>query len=263
MTIFHTIILGILEGITEFLPVSSTGHLLLASNLFSISDTTFTSLFIVVIQFGAILSVISIFFKSICKKGMIEALIAAFIPTAIVGYLLYTLIKSFLFHNLSVIASAWVVGGALILFFDSKYSAKKESANTSENNIPTVRHAFLIGLAQSFAVIPGVSRSLATILAGESLGMSRENIVRFSFLLAVPTIGAASLYDLYKSYNSISWHNEEIMLLSIGFVTAWISAYIVTRWFLAYVRTHSFKLFGWYRIAIGGVLLIALLLGFT
>lgn len=254
MTIFHAIILGIVEGITEFLPVSSTAHIVLASKFLGLAETEFLKSFTIIIQLGAILAVCALFFKLVWekKKELVPRVIAAFIPTAIVGFVLYKFIKGYLIGNILISGIALVVGG--IIFLVLEYWILPRQKKPALSTFPTIEESAGFGLAQAIAVIPGVSRSGALIVYGLLRGYSREIVITFAFLLAVPTMLAASAYDLYKSsavFTSFEWQ-----LLAVGFVVSFIVAYIVSKWFIHYISKNTFKAFGWYRILIGIAVII-------
>ena len=248
MTPFDSLLLGIVEGITEFLPISSTGHLVLTSTLLHITQTDFVKTFEIVIQLGAILSVIVIYFKKFFDLELMKRLIVAFIPTGIIGLLLYHIVKTYLLGNDYIVLAALFFGGIAIIAFEYWHKDTESDAGVTAISYP---QAALVGVAQSFAIIPGVSRSAATILGGLSLGLSRETIVEFSFLLAVPTMLAASGLDLVK--NGVAFTNSDWILLAIGFVTSFIVAMAAIKWLLGYVRHHSFIAFGVYRIVLAVV----------
>ncbi len=245
MTLLEAILLGILEGFTEFLPISSTAHLLVGAKVLSIPDSLFLSSFIIAIQVGAILAIVLLFWRTIILDfETMKKVFVAFIPTAFIGFVLYKLIKNFLFENFFLIALALIVGGVILILFERYFTVKEDIIHTL-----SYTHAFLIGCFQSLAVVPGVSRAGATILGGLYLGVPRRKIVEFSFLLAVPTMLAATAYDLYKTGFSLT--GNEWSLLSIGFFASALSAFICVRFLISYVQRHSFEAFGWYRIALG------------
>lgn len=238
------IILGIVEGITEFLPISSTGHLIIAGRLAGLASSDFVTSFNIVIQLGAILAVLTLYGKRLLTSwALMNRIIVAFIPTAVIGLILYSIVKQML-GSPAVVLWAMGVGGVLLIIFERWF---KESANAHEDlaTMPYRTAAFL-GVAQSLAVVPGVSRAAATILGGLTLGLSRRAIVEFSFLLAIPTMAAASALDLYKNAGSFSGNQWDALL--IGFVVSWIVALATIKWLLGYIRTHDFTLFGVYRI---------------
>jgi len=245
MTPFDSILLGIIEGITEFLPISSTGHLVLTATVLRIAQSDFVKTFEIVIQLGAILSVIVIYFKKFFDPELVKRLLVAFIPTGVIGLLLYHILKTYLLGNDYLVLAALFLGGIAIIAFEYWHV---DADTDAEIKTVSYRQAFLIGVAQSFAIVPGVSRSAATILGGLTLGLSRTTIVEFSFLLAVPTILAASGLDLFKS--GFSFSESEWVLLALGFVTSFIVAMAAIKWLLGYVRHHSFIAFGVYRIAL-------------
>ena len=245
MSFLHAIILGVVEGVTEFLPVSSTGHMILVSSILKIPQTDFVKTFEISIQLGAILAVVVLYFKKFFTDWeTIKKIIIAFIPTSIIGFVLYKFIKQYLMGNVSVVL--WALGVVGLLFIIIEYTQLKKE----ENNLKSIsnKQAFLIGVAQSLAVIPGVSRSGATIMSGLLLGIKRKEIVEFSFLLAVPTMVAATGYDLLKSGTIIT--GDAVMPLIIGFVVSFFVALVAVRWFIKYIQTNTFTGFGIYRIAI-------------
>lgn len=246
MTYLDSIILGVVEGLTEFLPVSSTGHLILASHLLGLAQTDFLKSFEIAIQLGSILAVLVFFWRSFLDIEILKRLVVAFIPTGIIGFLLYSLIKDVLIGNPYIVVSALFIGGVLIILIEKiqKVPLTKEADVASLS----YRNAFLVGLAQALAVIPGVSRSGATVMGGLLLGLSRTTILSFSFLLAVPTMVMATAYDLYKTPEVFLSLN--LSLLAVGFVTAFLVALLTIRLALAFVRSHSFTLFGVYRIVL-------------
>lgn len=255
MTIFQTIILGIVEGLTEFLPISSTAHIDLARFFLNIPSTEFIKSFQIIIQLGAILAVVLLYARKVFSSyTYIKNLIIAFIPTGIIGFFIYKIIKSFLLGNVTVEAVSLLIGGIIILIFEYYISPRNENKN-NKTKIEELNFKELItlGLAQALAVIPGVSRSGAVIIAGRAIKLDKNLITEFSFLLAVPTMLAATVYDIYKS--GLSFSKNEWGIVGIGFLTAFIVAIIVIKWFLSYIRKHSFKIFGWYRIVLGIILL--------
>lgn len=248
MTLLDSILLGIVEGLTEFLPISSTGHLVIASDILNIPASDFLSSFIIAIQLGAIASVVAVYWRTLFFDfKTMQRVVVAFIPTALVGFVLYKLLKDVLIDNLALIAWMLLLGGIVLVLFE-KYH--KEGV---VNEI-SYRHALLIGCIQSLAIVPGVSRAGATVIGGLSLGLTREKIVEFSFLLAIPTMLAATGYDLLKSGSSFG--SGEWELLAVGFVVAFVAAFVAVKWLIRYVQSHSFAIFGWYRIALGIALLV-------
>ena len=258
MSIFHTIILGIVEGLTEFLPISSTAHMDIVRVLFLIPSSEFIKSFEIIIQLGAIMAVVLLYANKVFSSWLyIRNLAIAFIPTGIIGFILYKLIKSFLIGNIWVEAIALLIGGIIIIFFENQQS-KIDQTKIEQIKLEdlTIKQLLTLGIAQSLAVIPGISRSGAVIISGRAIGLGKSLITEFSFLLAVPTMLAATVYDIYKS--GISFSSSEWGTVFIGFIVAFIVAFLVIKWFLEYIRKHSFKIFGWYRIVLGFVLILAL-----
>jgi len=253
LTVFSATILGLVEGITEFLPISSTAHLILVSNLLGLGDGAFLKSFEISIQSGAILAVIVFFWKKFWDWEMIKRLIVAFIPTGIIGLALYKVVKDYLLGNTAVVLWSLALGGLVLIFFEK--FVRKEGLVSDIKQLSYGKTA-VIGLAQSLVVIPGVSRSAATIVGGMFLGLTKEAVVEFSFLLAVPTILAATGLDLFKNLGS--FNASEMTGLSIGFVVSFAAAVLGIRFFLKYIRNHSFVSFGLYRIVL--VILFLLLI---
>ncbi len=246
MEIWHSIVLGIVEGITEFLPISSTGHLILVSELLKIEQTVFTKSFEIIIQLGAISSVIFLYWKTIFKIETIKKVSSAFIPTAIIGFVLYDFIKGYLIGNPSVVIWALAIGGLFLIIFE-KYHFKKDKED-EDGGMPSYKNAILIGLFQALAVVPGVSRSASTIVGGLFLGLKRKTIVEFSFLLAVPTMIAASGFDLLQSYKE--FEISQFSVLAAGFVVSFFVAMFSIKFLLKFIQKRSFIAFGIYRILI-------------
>lgn len=255
MDYLQAALLGIVEGLTEFLPVSSTGHLILASSLLGLAQTEFHKTFEIVIQFGAILAVIVTYWRSLLDLEVWKRLIVAFIPTGVIGFTLYPFIKGYLIGNELVVVWALLLGGIALIVFELLH---KEAEGEDAIRSITYGQAVMIGLFQSLAMVPGVSRAAASIVGGLLVGLRRSTIVQFSFLLAVPTMAAASGYDLLKSAPSFSM--GEFGLLMTGFLASFAVALIAIRFFLRYVRRHSFIPFGIYRIAVA-VLFFAFVIG--
>ncbi len=259
MNFFQAVILGVVEGITEFLPISSTGHLILTTDLLGIQSTEFVKSFTVIIQLGAILSVLTLYWRDLfTKKHMLSKVMTAFIPTAVIGFTLYKVIKQFLLGNTLVVLWALFLGGIALLilewYFKQRKTNEKQQADLS---IISYKQAAIIGVFQSISVIPGTSRALATIFGGMITGLSRKQAVEFSFLLAIPTMAAATGLDLLET--SFRFNNQEWVALSIGFITSFVVAYLVIKWFIKYVSHHSFILFGIYRIILAILLYFILI----
>ena len=254
MTIIEAIILAIVEGITEFLPISSTGHMIIVSSIFGIQSSELVKIFTVNIQFGAILSVVVLYWKRFFQSlDFYYKLLVAFIPAAIIGFLLGDLIDSLL-ENVVVVASMLIAGGVFLLFVDNIF--KNNTDDTKEISYP---NALKVGFFQCIAMIPGVSRSAATIVGGMTQGWSRKQAAEFSFFLAVPTMFAASAYKLLKSYKSIQ--SDDIQILALGNIVAFVVAMIAIKFFITFLTKNGFKIFGYYRIALGSIILILLALG--
>lgn len=253
MNFFDSVILGIVEGITEFLPISSTAHLILTSHFLNVADKDFAKTFEIAIQFGAILSVVALYWRDFFLdfKSFLKITVA-FIPTAILGLVFYKIVKNYLLESLPLIAWSLLVGGILLILFEM-FHKEKETAVANIKEISYLQ-CILIGIFQSIAMIPGVSRSGATILGGLSLGLKRETIVKFSFLLAAPTMGAATLLDLLKTSGDFS--AEQYGILGVGCIVSFFVAILSIKFLLHYIRNHSFIIFGFYRIALGLALLV-------
>jgi len=255
MTLIQSIIIAIIEGITEFLPISSTGHMILASKLMNIHDDAFVKTFEISIQLGAIMAIVMMYIKRFLKGISIYLKLGvAFIPTAIVGFLAYDIIKNYLFNPM-IVAVSLIVGGIILILIDKIVVNRKSQTDVLENI--DYKHAFFIGLTQCFSMIPGVSRAAATIIGGVFNGLDKKQATEFSFLLAVPTMFAATGYDLYKT--PVVFTSYEILLLIIGFFIAMITAWIAVKIFLKIVENYGFKHFGYYRIVVGIIFLIVLL----
>ena len=245
MNFFDAVILGIVEGITEFLPISSTGHLILTAKLLGCPQTEFLKTFEVAIQLGAIVAVIVLYGKSLLLNfEILKRVAAAFIPTAVVGLLLYKVIKHVLLGNIAVVLWSMLLGGIFLIIFDSIYREDDETIKDI-TEIPYPKAA-LIGIFQSLAMIPGVSRAAATIIGGLLLGVQRKTIVEFSFLLAVPTMLAATVLDVLKTQQQFS--SQEWFALAAGFVTAFMVAIASIKFLLHFIKNHNFIVFGAYRI---------------
>lgn len=256
MTIIHAILLGVLEGVTEFLPISSTGHLLIAEKLLSIAPTEFTKSFTIVIQLAAIFSVIVLYGKTIISKPRIMWNIAvAFIVTSMIAFPAYKLVKSVFMENIWITVGALFFGGLIFILLE--YLFKKHPPSIENiSNISFSKSAW-IGVAQSISIIPGVSRSAASIFGGMLVGATRQTAVEFSFLLALPTMVAATGLDMLNI--GFSFTNEEYLLLAIGCIAAFVSALFAIKTFITFVKSHSFIPFAIYRIILSLVLTIIFL----
>jgi undecaprenyl-diphosphatase len=269
LLLLKSLIMGIVEGLTEFLPISSTGHLILAGSILDFTSPAFpkekVDVFEIVIQAGAILavcweyrqriaSVLTGLFSERKAQRLVINLIVAFLPAAILGLLFSKAIKAHLFSALPV-AIAFIVGGLIILWVERRHARLGDSRLTRVDSVDdmTVLDAFKIGCAQAFALIPGTSRSGATIIGGMLFGLSRKAATEFSFFLAIPTLFAATIFSLYKARALLE--ARDLPLFTVGTIAAFISAFICVRWLLRYISNHDFTLFAWYRIAFGIVIL--------
>jgi len=255
MELFQSALLGVIEGITEFLPISSTGHLILASEVLGIPHTDFQKSFLIAIQLGAILAVILLYWRTLIQVEVLKKLFVAFLPTAIIGFALYPFVKAYLLGNQVVVLWALFLGGAALIVFEIFHKEKPHAAASLAEM--SYQQSALVGLAQAVAIIPGVSRSAATIVGGLLLGLKRTTIVEFSFLLAVPTMVAATSLDLYQNAGSFSM--DQFSYLAVGFVTSFIVAMLAIKFLLAFIRTHTFIAFGLYRIILAIVFFLFIL----
>ena len=252
MNIIQSIILSIIEGLTEFLPISSTGHMILASSIMNIPEDAFVKTFEISIQIGAIMAIVLLYAKRFLQGISIYLKLAiAFIPTGIIGFLAYPYIKTYLFNPI-IVSISLVLGGIVLILIDKKVVGQESKTSELENI--SYKNAFFIGLFQSISMIPGVSRAAATIVGGIFNGLDKKQAIEFSFLLAVPTMFAATGYDLYKT--TIGFSGHEIFLLSLGLVVAFITAWIAVKVFIKIVQNYGFKYFGYYRIIIGIIFLL-------
>ena len=246
MNYIDAIILSVVEGITEFLPVSSTGHLILFSNLLNLPQTEFLKSFEIAIQLGAILSVVVLYGRKLLSDTkLIKQTLIAFVPTGIFGLLLYKLVKDYLLGNAIVTVAALFLGGIGIIAAEYYFKNKKHGVEVNELGI---KETLLIGVAQSVSMIPGVSRSAATIIGGLFLGLNRKAAVEFSFILAIPTMFAATAYDLLKSAQT--FNVSDFQTLAVGFVVSFIVALMAVKWFVGFVKTKTLIPFAIYRIII-------------
>ena len=258
MTYIQAFIIAVIEGLTEFLPVSSTGHMMITTAMLGLEITPFVKLFTIAIQLGAILSVVVLYFKRFFKStNFYIKLIVAFIPSAIAGLVLGDWIDHQL-ENVFGVAVALFVGGFVLVFIDSRF---KNFKVTTEDNL-SLLGAFKIGLFQCLALFPGVSRSASTIIGGMTQKLNRQTAAEFSFFLAVPTMFAATAKKMLDFYNQdIKISSHEIKLLAFGNVVAFIVALIAIKTFIGILNKYGFKYFGFYRIIVGGILIVLFLLG--
>ena len=262
----RAVILGVVEGVTEFLPVSSTGHLLLAGRFFGLGEDNFWKTFDVLIQLGAILAIVALYFQKLWKialgmfsneddRRFVIGVLVAFLPAVVIGLIAGKYIKEVLF-NPWIVCFSLIVGGAILLWVDQIDHKPYEHDATK---FPLLTYLW-IGIAQCLAMIPGVSRSGASIVAAMLLGADKRAAAEFSFFLAIPTMVGAFAYDFYKSRAELT--TDHLGLVAIGFVVSFITAVIVVKTFLDYVTRHGFQLFAWWRVIVGTLGLVALALGF-
>lgn len=278
MNLIETIIIAIVEGLTEFLPVSSTGHMIIAQNVLGIESTDFVKAFTVIIQFGAILSVVCLYWKRFFRLNATPApegagpvqrllhrydfywkLLVGFIPAAVLGLLLSDVIDSML-ENVTVVAVMLVAGGIFMLWVDRLFNSPKADDNVS------ARRALFIGLFQCIAMIPGVSRSMATIVGGMANRLTRKAAAEFSFFLAVPTMFAATAYKMLKLFmepDGLNLVADNLTTLVVGNAVAFVVAMLAIKFFISFVTRYGFRLFGYYRIVVGGAILILMALGYN
>ena len=277
LNLLQTIIIAIVEGLTEFLPVSSTGHMIIAQNMLGVKSTEFVKAFTFIIQFGAILSVVVLYWKRFFRlnhtpvpegSGALQRflhkydfywkLLVAFIPAAVLGLLFSDFIDEML-ESVTVVAVMLIVGGVFMLFCDKIFG------NGIENTQMTEKRAFIIGLFQCISMIPGVSRSMATIVGGMAQKLTRKAAAEFSFFLAVPTMFAATVYKMAKLFmdGGIEIITTNLTALIVGNVVAFIVAMLAIKFFISFVTRYGFKAFGWYRIIVGGIILAMILMGYN
>ncbi len=271
----QTVIIAVVEGLTEFLPVSSTGHMIIAQNILGVESTEFVKAFTFIIQFGAILSVVCLYWKRffqlnkeplpegtpffkrfIHKYDFYWKLLIAFVPAVVLGLLFNDVIDALL-ERVEVVAVMLVMGGIFMLFCDKIFN------KGDDHTVLTEKRALMIGLYQCISMIPGVSRSMATIVGGMSQKMTRKNAAEFSFFLAVPTMFGATVYKLYKLFkeggSELIMNNLDTLI--IGNVVAFVVALLAIKFFISFVQKYGFKAFGWYRIIVGGIILVMLFMG--
>lgn len=275
MSISETIVIAIVEGLTEFLPVSSTGHMIIAQNLLGVESTDFVKAFTFIIQFGAILSVLVLYWKrffllnktalpegtSALKKFLHKydfywKLFVAFIPAAVLGLMFSDAIDAML-ERVEVVAITLIIGGVFMLFCDKIFNKGSETTRLTE------KRAFMVGLFQCISMIPGVSRSMATIVGGMAQKMTRKAAAEFSFFLAVPTMLGATVYKVYKliKVGGTELITDNMITLAVGNAVAFVVALLAIKFFIGFVTKYGFKAFGWYRIVVGAIILVLLMTG--
>ncbi|AYA35664.1 undecaprenyl-diphosphate phosphatase [Hymenobacter oligotrophus] len=256
MSYWHAFLLAIVEGLTEFLPVSSTGHMVIVANLLNIGQLPFTETYITSIQLGAILSVVVLYWRRFLQSfDFYLKLAVAFLPFGVAGFLLKDVIADLL-KSVTVVATSLVVGGIVLLFIDRIFKDAGKQTTT-----PSFANAFKIGLFQCLALVPGVSRSAATIVGGLAQGFDRRSAADFSFLLAVPTMTVITAYELYKTYKLNPLQSADIKVLLFGNAVAFVVALLAVKSFVAFVSRYGFRAFGIYRIIVGGIILTMIGLG--
>jgi undecaprenyl-diphosphatase len=259
-------VLGVVEGLTEFLPVSSTGHLLMLQRFLGFADDDFGKTFVVLIQLGAILAILSVYFHKLwhlflgmfsdpASRNFVIGVLVAFLPAALIGAAAHSLIKVYLF-NVWVVCFTLIAGGAVLLWVD-QLEFKPRYRDVMEFSLPM---CLIIGICQCFAMIPGVSRSGATIVSAMLLGADKRSAAEFSFFLAMPTMAGAFTLDLIKNHDQMTSNN--VVLVAIGFACSFVAGYIVVRTFLDYVSRRGFGLFAWWRVIVGSIGLVLLAIGF-
>jgi undecaprenyl-diphosphatase len=247
MNLFQTIILSIIEGITEFLPISSTGHMILASQIMKISENDFTKSFEIIIQLGAIMAVIFIYGKSLLsRKYLWKKLVVAFLPAGIIGFGLYKIIKGYLLGNATIVLWSLLLGGIILIILEKFFKPK-----TGTLSQMTLKQSIIIGVFQSISIIPGVSRSAATIVGGLLVGLNRSEAVEFSFMLAIPTMISATGLDLIQSSHQFT--GIQYAILATGLLGAFITAMCAIKSFLNFIKKNNFIPFGIYRIIIATI----------
>lgn len=262
MELFYALVQGIVEGVTEFLPISSTAHLMLTAHLLGIPATNFQKSFDIIIQFGAICSVLALYWRSFLKPAVLKKLLVAFLPTGVIGLLAYKAVKVLL-GDVTFVLWTLLCGGVALIVFEYWYKQAHISTLTDDDT-PTAHRVsqisygrcLALGVFQAIAIVPGVSRSAATIIGGLWLGITRTTIVEFSFLLAVPTMLAATGYDFLKNYSDFS--HADFSTLAVGFIMSFLVALFCIRFLLRFIKTHDFTPFGIYRVLVAAFLLLLL-----
>jgi undecaprenyl-diphosphatase len=259
MSVLQAIILAIIQGITEFLPISSTGHMVIASSLMGISEDSFTKLFEVVVQLGSILSVVVLYWKRFFQSvDFYFKLFVAFIPSAVIGIIFSKQIDAFL-ENALIVGLSLLVGGIFFLFVDKLFKPEEDI----KDKLPNYARSFKIGLFQCIAMIPGISRSAATIIGGLTQKLTRKAAAEFSFFLAVPTMFAATCKKIFDYYHTgITLDSYQIKLLAIGNIVAFLVAMLAIKSFITFLTKHGFKFFGYYRIIAGLIIILMIFWGY-
>lgn len=256
MNYFHALILGLVEGLTEFLPISSTFHLIMTSKILGLDSTDFLKMFEVFIQSGAIFALVFIYLKTLLSdKKLLINVLYSFIPTATVGFVLHKIIKEVFFESNLLMLSMFVAVGLVFIFIE------KSNLKLSKNiEALTLKQSILIGLAQALSVIPGVSRAGSVIVTMMLMGYKRDEAAKYTFLLSLPTIFAASALDLYQGRELLGTLQGSYSLLFIGFFTSLFVAYFVVKWLIKYLSSHTLEIFGYYRLALATILIVFMVL---
>jgi len=260
MNFLESLILGIVEGLTEFLPISSTFHLIFVSQFLKIQENDFVKLFHVFIQSGAILSILFLYLKNLKRDlDLVIKTLIAFVPTAVLGAILYRAIKQIFFESYSLMMTIFILVGILFIAFEILVKKNIISPRKTISELSS-RDAILVGFFQALSFFPGVSRAGAVILTMMALGYRRADSAYFSFILSIPTMFSASLYDLFKTRNAILSSSQNVFLLCIGFLTAFVVAIVAVKWFISYLQRNTLSLFGAYRFVLGLIVLTLCLL---
>ncbi len=258
MDIFQSILLGVVEGVTEFLPISSTAHLILVSKALGLKQTEFQTFFEVFIQSGAIVSVTALYLKYLLEhRAVLKHIIFSFVPTAIIGFALHKIIKTVFFQSEPLIIGSMLLIAVVFLLVERMIANGSLQLKKSVMNLTTTQ-ALIIGLAQSLAVVPGVSRAGIIIVVMMMMGFKRGESAKYSFMLAIPTIFAASALDLYQSRALLAQSSSQLGLLLVGFGTAFVTAYISVKWLIRYLQTNTLAGFAYYRILLAIIVLLTL-----
>ena len=256
MNLIQAVLLGIVEGVTEFLPISSTAHLILTSQFLGLEQTEFLKFFEVFIQMGAVLAVMFLYAKYLLEnKNLIKNVLISFIPTALIGLTLYPIIKTVFFSSNLLIAFSLVAIGVVFILLEKKIKNKSLVLSKSLGQM-TANEALIVGLFQSLAIMPGVSRAGIVMVALMGMKYKRTEAALYSFLLAVPTIAAASLLDLYKSRDLLLSSQSNVALLVVGFIVSFVTAYVSVRWLISYLQNNSLVNFAYYRFALAIIVVL-------
>lgn len=256
MNILQSLILGIVEGLTEFLPISSTFHLIMVGKILGLADNSYLKLYEVVIQSGAILALLFTYAKTLLFNRKLFIMVSySFIPTATIGYALHSTIKNVFFDSNGLMLTAFVGVGVIFLLLE-KYLSHYQIELKKDCQDLSAKQAILIGLAQACSVVPGVSRAGSVIVAMMTMGYKRAEAAKYTFLLSMPTIISAGLYDLYQGHDALLGLQDGFLLLGIGMLSAFVVAYLCLKWLIAYLSTHTLAIFGWYRLGLALALVI-------